>query len=357
MPALSSEHLMFESQTVIARFIEPAGRTVQRPIEIRTHPITGRTCRIAFSRVNEKEAGTDTLPSPPPDAGNTNDCPFCQPQVLSRTPRIHPDVVPEERLRLGESLLFPNLFPYGSYSAVSLFDNRHFVAIGRASLRSYTDSFINCSRYLRKVLQYDPQAIFQAITQNHLPSAGGSLVHPHLQINADRVRSNHHRVFLERADQFYRQTGNRLLGEYVKHEMTDGSRYIGNTGKWEWMAAFAPEGFFEIWGVYPGVVSLKDVTNADWEDLARGVLNVQQYYRSICRNGYNLGLLIAEMPDSHLELRTVIVVRSNFAPWVRSDYTGFEIILGDMTTFTAPEKTAEMARAYFNPAPDPAAKR
>jgi hypothetical protein len=51
------------------------------------------------------------------------------------------------------------------------------------------------------------------------------------------------------------------------------------------------------------------------------------------------------------------VVRSNYAPWVRSDYTGFEIILGDMTTFTAPEQTAEMARAFFNPVPDPGAKR
>ena len=111
MPVRSSEQLMFESQTVIARFIEPDGGTVQRPIEIRTNPITGRTCRIAFSRVNEKEAGTETLPSPPPDADNTDECPFCQPQVHSRTPRIHPDVVPGERLRRGESLLFPNLFP------------------------------------------------------------------------------------------------------------------------------------------------------------------------------------------------------------------------------------------------------
>jgi galactose-1-phosphate uridylyltransferase len=351
MPTSPSSPLLFESQSVTARFIEPSGRSVEREIEIRTNPVTGRTCRIAYSRIKEKETATETLPPPPPDAADTAGCPFCLPQVHSRTPRIHPDLVSEGRLRRGKSLLFPNLFPYGSYSAVSLFDDRHFVEIGTASLQSYTDSFVNCSRYLKRVLNHDPQAIYQAITQNHLPSAGGSLVHPHLQINADRALTNHHRFFLQRSDQFYRQTGRLLFSDYLAHEKEQGARTIAATGAWEWTAAFAPEGFYEIWGVYPGATSLKDLTDTDWKDLSRGVLNVQRFYRSICRNGYNLGLLIAETPESRLELRTVIVVRSNFAPWVRNDYTGFEIILGDMTTFIAPEQTAEMARPFFHIAP------
>jgi hypothetical protein len=32
---------------------------------------------------------------------------------------------------------------------------------------------------------------------------------------------------------------------------------------------------------------------------------------------------------------------------VRSDYTGFEVMLGDKTTFIAPERTAELARPLF----------
>jgi hypothetical protein len=55
-----------------------------------------------------------------------------------------------------------------------------------------------------------------------------------------------------------------------------------------------------------------------------------------------------EMPSSRLELRIVIMVRSNYAPWVRSDHTGFEVMLGDMTTFSAPEQTAASARAFFS---------
>ena len=274
MPTPSNSQLQFKRREVSARFIEPDGRTANRIIEVRTNPVTGRTCRIAYSRVKEKETGTEALPPPPPDAADTAGCPFCRPQVNTRTPRLHPDLVPEERLRQGESLLFPNLFPYGSYSAVSLFDNRHFVEIGTASLQSYADSFVNSSHYLQLVLQHDPHAIYQAITQNHLPSAGGSLVHPHLQINADRVATNHHRFFLQRTDQFHQQTGKLLFSDYLAHEKADGSRYIGATGAWEWTAAFAPEGFFEIWGIFPGATSLEDAAVTDWESLSRGVLAV-----------------------------------------------------------------------------------
>jgi len=58
--------------------------------------------------------------------------------------------------------------------------------------------------------------------------------------------------------------------------------------------------------------------------------------------------LVIEDGASMLELRVVLVVRSNYAPWVRNDHTGFEVMLGDMATFTAPEMTAAMARPFWN---------
>ena len=339
--------LKFECEKISARFVDPAGQTAERPIEIRTHPITGRSCRIAFSRIHENEAGTDSLPPPPPDAVNTSQCPFCRPQVNFKTPQLHPDLEPGGRMVQGESILFPNLFPYGSYSAVSLFNNDHFVEIGTATSSTYGDSFMNASAYLKKVLHFDPQAVYTAVTQNHLPSAGGSLLHPHLQINADRVPGNHHRFLLQKSEHFQRQQGRYLFASYLAHEKADGSRYIGQTGRWEWMAAFAPEGFFEIWGILPGTTSFQQVTAAGWQDLARGVINTQHFYRSLCRNGYNLGLLAVETSASCLELRVVLVVRSNYVPWVRSDHTGYEVMLGDMATFVAPEQTAVWARPFF----------
>jgi hypothetical protein len=106
----------------------------------------------------------------------------------SETPRLFPGLSQDGRLTRGDSILFP----YGSYSAVSLFDNAHFVEIGTALPPSYTGCFINCRNYLRKVLSNDQQAVYTA-------------------------------------------HNDRQLGM---------------------VAAFAPEGFYEIRGILPGVTSL-----------------------------------------------------------------------------------------------------
>jgi UDPglucose--hexose-1-phosphate uridylyltransferase len=342
--------IKFEQETFFAHFSLPSGKRVEAPIEIRTNPITGRTSRIAFSRIGEREAATDLFPEPPPLAGDTASCPFCSINLPAKTPQLLRTYEKSGRLIRGASVLFPNLFPYGAHSAVSLFDDQHFVEIGTATVESYTNSFLNCAEYLRRVRVQDPEAVYMAITQNHLPSAGGSLLHPHLQIQADRVASNHQRFLKERALGHFRGTGGLLLSDYLHCEKREDRRYIGATGAWEWLAAFAPEGFFEIWGILPQTTSLLQVTAADWESLAQGALNTQRLYRSLNRNGYNLGILAIEDGASKLELRVVILARANYAPWVRSDHTGFEVMLGDMATFTAPEDTAQAARQFWNQA-------
>lgn len=337
----------FTVRPLTARIVSATGEPLERPVEIRTHPLTGRTCRITLSRADEREPGTDRLPYPPPDAQKREDCPFCPEQLETRTPMLPAMIAPEGRMQVGGSVLFPNLFPYSAYSAVSLFGPDHFVEIGTAAVETYRDSFINCARYLGRVLDIDPEAVFVAVTQNHLPSAGGSLLHPHLQVHADRLPSNHHRFLAESAARYHRETNQLLFNDYLHCERENGARYIGSTGAWEWVAAFAPEGFYEIWGILPGVTSMFSLSDRDWEDLAFGVIFTQKFYRSLCRNGYNFGLLAVEDGCGVLEMRAVLTVRSNYAPWVRNDQTGFEVMLGDMATFTRPENTAVQARTFW----------
>jgi galactose-1-phosphate uridylyltransferase len=341
--------LQFISQSVNARIVEPGGREIERLVEIRTNPITGRTSRITFSRGLETEPGTARLPDPPPDARATDQCPFCPPQLERLTPRLTPALDADGRLVRGESVLFPNLFPYAAYSAVSLFDRQHYVPIGTAAPETYRDSFVNCRRFLKRVRRQAPETVYMAITQNHLPSAGGSLLHPHLQVHADRVAANHFRFLEARAAAHFDATGRGLFSDYLAQEQCDGRRVIGACGRWQWLAAFAPEGFYELWALLPGVISFFDITDKDWSDLAAGVLRAQKLYRHLNRNGYNLGLLAVENGRSRLELRLVMLARSNHAPWVRNDHTGFEVMLGDMATFSAPEETARQARSFWDP--------
>lgn len=342
--------LTFTRRRTTARFRGPSGEALTRPVEIRTNPVSGRTSRITFSRSAEKEAGTRRLVTPPPAALDPSGCPFCAPNRGDRTPRLDPAIASDGYLRRGSSTLFPNLFPYGAWSAVSLIDDTHFVPIGRASAAAYADSLANAADYLARVRSVDPRARYVAITQNHLPSAGGSLLHPHLQVHADRLAANHQRVLRRRAAGYFKRHGGFLFADYLAHERPS-ERYIGRTGRWEWVAAFAPEGFFEIWGILPEVCSLQSLASGDWASLAQGVVNVQGLYRRLRRNGYNLGLLAVEAADSRLELRAVMLVRSNYAPWVRNDHTGFEVMLGEMATFSLPEETAALARQSWQSRP------
>ena len=339
--------LDFRTRTATASIVAPEGGVAAHPIEIRTNPITGRTSRITLSRGQEREPGTEQLPGPPPDSEATGQCPFCHPQLERQTPQLVPALHAGGRLVQGESVLFPNLFPYAAYSAVSTFDRQHYVDIGTAAPVAYYDSLLNCRRYLRRVIARDPAARYMAITQNHLPSAGGSLLHPHLQVHADRVAANHLRFLDQRASTHLQTTGRYLFSDYLARERTDGRRMIGRCGRWQWLAAFAPEGFHELWALLPGVTSLFAASDADWSDLAHGIIKAQKFYRRLHRNGYNLGLLAVATEESALELRLVMLARANYAPWVRNDHTGFEVMLGDMATFCPPEETAEKARAFW----------
>ncbi len=58
-------------------------------------------------------------------------------------------------------------------------------------------------------------------------------------------------------------------------------------------------------------------------------------------------MLFIEDGNSCLEMRVVILVRSNYAAWVRNDHTGFEVMLGDMATFTSPEDIARNASIFW----------
>ncbi len=236
--------LSFEQQQLQARFVGPSGRRENNLIEVRTDPISQRTARITYARQKEKEPGAEDFPQPPPEAMARERCPFCRPQVFSSTPRLDPGLFAQPRLQRGESLLFPNLFPYGQYSAVSLIDDNHFVEIGTASLSSYTQSLLNCRDYLNVIHSQDEDAVYMAITQNHLPSAGGSLIHPHFQIQADKVPANTQLELEKRSRSFFEATGSHIMSAYLEQELRTKERYIHRTGNWHWTAAFAPHGFF-----------------------------------------------------------------------------------------------------------------
>lgn len=338
----------FNKTEFSADFTDAEGNHVTRVQQVRTDPLTLKQCRITPSRALENERGTEKLYQPPDIDLDESKCPFCPGNLDTMTPCLKKEISTKKRLNYKQSILFPNLFPYTEWSAVSLFDNTHHVEIGTAHLNTYCHSFINCADYLTRVKRADPKAIFMSITQNHLPGAGGSLIHPHLQVHAAKQVSNNHKVLKQRAEEYGAQYNACILSNLLLAEKETGDRYIGRTGKWQWIAAFAPSGFYEIWGIVASESSLLIPRKEEvWQDLAEGVLNTQKFYKSLNRNAYNLNLLSIEDGNNIPCLKISLTARSSYAPWVRSDITGFELATGEMATFTFPESVAAMARVFW----------
>ena len=338
----------FNMREFSAEFSDAAGKPIKRVQQVRTDPVTLKQCRITPSRALENERGTEKLYQPPDADLDESKCPFCYGNIEFMTPCLKQQITKRKRLINKKSILFPNLFPYTEWSAVSLFDGTHHVEIGTASSGSYRDSFINCSDYLTRVNKADSEAIFMSITQNHLPGAGGSLVHPHLQVHATRQISNNHGVLRKHAQEYEAQSSACILSDLLVAEKKAGERYIGRTGPWEWVAAFAPSGFYEVWGIAASESSLLIPEKREvWRTLAEGVLNTQKFYKSLNRNSYNLSLLSIEDGLNIPCLKVSLTARASYAPWVRSDFTGFEAASGEMATFTLPESVADMARVFW----------
>ncbi len=145
----------FNMREFSAEFTDAAGKPIKRVQQVRTDPVTLKQCRIVPSRALENERGTEKLYQPPDADLDESKCPFCSGNLEFMTPCLKQQITKRKRLINKKSILFPNLFPYTEWSAVSLFGDTHHVEIGTASSGSYRDSFINCSDYLPRVNQAD----------------------------------------------------------------------------------------------------------------------------------------------------------------------------------------------------------
>src|SRR5512137_1928267 len=89
--------------------------TSRGTLQYRTEHLTGLRCRISPNRLNRQIDRSCQLPSA------IDDCPFCRDAVMTVTPTF-PD---GKRIIRGESVTFPNLFPFGEGHIVTVITCEH----------------------------------------------------------------------------------------------------------------------------------------------------------------------------------------------------------------------------------------
>lgn len=339
-----------QESTLEAHFIAPDGLPADHTIVRRVCPLTGASVRITPKRPPDSAAAV-TAPDLSERIRATSRCPFCENAVWTLTPTFPPSLSPTPRLQQGRSVLFPNLAPYGRYSAVLLLSLDHHIPMGGFSQDLYLDGLLNFSQYIRLVAEADPSASQVAITQNILPSSGGAMFHPHMQINLDAEPMGYASTLMasQKAWEASHPDSNLLLS-WARQEASS-PRFVAHQGDWQLASTFAPtaQEEFHLFFIRPNHWSLAEFKRQEWSDFAALVVSVQRFWQ---QRGFNSGhvTLFGSTTGRHPPLGR-IMLRSTYAPWYRSDQSCYEVGCWEPARDVSPEILAELTAKHLRQTP------
>jgi galactose-1-phosphate uridylyltransferase len=325
---------------------------VEGKIERRRDPLTGRIASSSSFFKGKKE-----ILFPPTDwdhlrkvaEKSRSQCFFCPERVEQVTPKYQEKWVPEGRLRVGDCLLFPNLFPVGAVHAVIVLGKVHFRTLEEFSPSLLRDGFEAASRFTRAVFQDDPTKIHFTLNCNYLHPAGASMIHPHLQLLGGAHPAAASEELHAACLRFRKEHGADYFKMLVEQEQVKKERYIGSTGPVLWLTPFAPTGTNEVLGILNGYTDLLALDDEALLGLTLGLSRVLTGYYKLGFSTFNFTLysppILGRENPHPLVLR--IICRQNVYPDYRADDYFIQKLLGEELMLISPEELAEELKPLF----------
>ena len=319
-------------QLLTAEMIESgSGEIIRTQVDVRTDPLTGQSCRILPNRglmpSNDFDLEAFASESQPR-------CPFCPDRINDLTPKLPPAIHPDGRIVHGEAILFPNLHAYSSHSCVSVYSPQlHYLPLERITDRLMADNLSTQVAYARAVMATDPTSHWASINANHMLPSGSSLFHPHLQGIVDSEPTTFQRLLADLPPQRFES--------YLQAERSIGERYLGDTGRVEWLVSFAPIGPAELRAFVGAVSSPAELDEDLITELAHGLALALRTYAEIGFESFNLAMYGAPPATEGYRLNLRIACRSNLNAFYRSDSTFLERLHWEGAVDIAPEAFAE----------------
>lgn len=324
-----------------ASFLDPFNGFSEggRECEIRTDPLTGRNSRILFFPLRE-------LPEPDYESmlrKDTGFCPFCPENIDKITPKFNPSLFTRERFRMGESVCFPNAFPYDENGAVTVITTEHFVKIDGFTHSIITNAFTCCVEFLREVAANQPAAKYQSINWNYLPLAGSSIIHPHLQITASAQPTNYCSDVLRTV----KKSGGNLFAELVNAERGNGERFLSGGEFFSWIVAFAPEGVFDVMAVSNDYMEPSGLDGAALVELVDGIMKTMGFITSARMISFNLSLFFVRGEHGFVP-HMRMCPRTNVPPLDTSEINYMKMIHNEPMSTMKPEVVAAELKKSWN---------
>ncbi|UUX91720.1 galactose-1-phosphate uridylyltransferase [Methanoplanus endosymbiosus] len=306
-------HSGFFSERVVAA---PGGN-----VRYRQDSLFGFTCRIS----PEREKRVPVRGFIPESSGVS--CPFCPENIMGATPSF----ADGKKLLIGESVTFPNLYPFSGSHIVTVITNSH-NPVG-LSVRQIIDALTG------QYVALTGCGGYPSINWNNLPSSGASMVHPHMQGISDQSPSYVNRIFIGKSREFMSRHGC-CYWDKLRESEADSERYISGD-EILWCASPVPIGEKEIRGYLP-FSSLPDF-GSYISDISSGLKKIIDYYHSCGHFAFNATIRFdKEDNDGSFRSFVSVIARINPNEMSVSDSAFMERLHFEPVCMTLPEKIPSM---------------
>lgn len=312
--------------------------------EVRYDPLTGDSARICHFAFPKRER---------PDLSDLAErtrkgCPFCPEGVERVTPRYPAELLPEGRLRRGEALLVPNLFPYDDVSAIVSMSQAHFLAMDAMPVTIVADALKLARDFIITATPLvEAREAYGIVTWNYMPPSGASQVHPHMQVIVTDTPGNQLRRELDAETRFLAERDRSYPAALLESER-GGARWLDEAGGVAWWVPYCPMGMLgDAQAMFVDESTITACDDATLEAFAQGLCRLLAAYARMGLWSFNLTLL----PDAQAEgsgrhrLTARLLPRFYLHPQLHNSDTAYlQLLLGEKFAMLYPEQHAAELR-------------
>jgi len=324
-------------------------KIIKNQIEYRFDPLTLEQCRINPKRAKRvKQAESDVELSGIISTSRER-CVFCPEQVEVKTPKFPEEISREGRIKRGETIIFPNLNPFGENHAVGIITTEHFFDLDEFKQEALRDNLVASKNYTLSVYESNNEAKFPIYVWNYMPPSAGSIIHPHIQLMVETEPVPELKKLLEKSSEYFRENRSNYWQDLIDQEKKQDERYIGGNDSLSVIATFAPRGFNEIQFIFNEISSLSDLDEKLIDDFVSCLMKVLRGYKEMGVGAFNLATYSGAINEKLDYYRLIVKLISRpFPKGVYTSDTGPMERLYDVWVIdTLPEEVAEKIRAYF----------
>jgi UDPglucose--hexose-1-phosphate uridylyltransferase len=322
---------------------------VRNRVEYRFEPLTQDQCRINPDRAKRLKQAASGLGLAKLIDATKEGCPFCPERVEERTPKFPKEICQEGRMQMGETLLFPNLNPFGENHAVGIMSRAHFLYLDEFNAKMLTDSLMAAKNYIATVHRRDGGAVWPVYIWNYMPPSAGSIIHPHVQILVESEPLPMQSRLLQKSREHLSQSGRNFWDQLVEREIELNERCIYRGDCLSVIASFAPRGFNELQFTFNEASSLVELDGRQIGEFVSCLLAALRGYNKLGIGSFNLitcsGPIGKEL--HHYRLHMKLISRPYPAELYTNDSGPFERLQDVRVIDTLPEMVAQKLRPFF----------